>query len=139
MLSPETVNELKHLLTEEQLQSLFLEIDTLLKVDSLFHEEMYPFRGEESSVAQTAESVMKICLSHLAEGWQLQQPVAYQKYTEGGIDCDVRLSSISPEKRQLIAVCQGPAGKLDEMCSRVVKATESVVLDAKENEASASQ
>lgn len=72
--------------------------------------------------AMTAELMMATCCDEVIKGWQESQSKQRQKSFDqkSGIECDVRVSQVTPSRSQIVAACQGPTDSLGAMRAKVI-------------------
>jgi len=72
--------------------------------------------------SMTADLMMATCCDEVIKGWQSKQETQRQKSynQESAIECDVRVSQITPMRSQIVVACQGPTELLDGMRSKVI-------------------
>ena len=100
----------------------FMSKDTIEKLHAGLVLALDSAREGNEPASFTADLMMTMCCDEVIRGWQNTNPTQREKTFDQstGIECDVRVSKITPTKSQIVAACQGPTESLGGMRSKVI-------------------
>ncbi len=86
-------------------------------------------REATEPTSMTADLMMSTCCGEVIKGWQAKQDTQRKKTFDqkSVIECDVRVSRITPTRSQIVAACQGPTDSLGDMRSKVISSVRRAV------------